>query len=214
MAVKTKTQLQTDITADPTFTSAQKTILDDMVDSYEDVFAQMDTATRDAIATPGNGQIIYNTDNSRYEYWNGSAWFGIGQDLSTPMEVKVDLSSADILALDVTSIQVAPAPGAGYAAVPISYKYRYTFGSTQYSGTGSANVYLKSASKTTADGYTNISKLVMEAAANRSGSLPANTGTGIDAIVENDALELKAGGNLAAGDGTLTVWVTYSIITY
>jgi hypothetical protein len=88
--IKSKTQLGIDIAAS-TFSAPQQTILEDMVDSYEDIFPQLTTVQRDAL-TPTNGQVVYNTDNARYEYWNGSAWFGIGQNISTPLVVKIDLS--------------------------------------------------------------------------------------------------------------------------
>lgn len=210
MAVKSKTQLQTDISAS-TFAAGEQVILDDIVDSYENVFSHVTTVQRDAL-TPSAGDIVYNTDNDRYEYWNGSAWFGIGQDLSTPLVVKIDISSAELLALHTTGKTVASAPGLGYAIVPISLVYRYTYGSTAY--TGVYNIALKSASKTTSDPFTVLVSTLINSAANRSGSNPANTGTGIDAIVENDALELKSSGAISTGDGTLTVWVTYTIITY
>lgn len=210
MATKTKTQLQTDIGAS-TFTAGQQTILDDIVDSYEDVFSHVTTVQRDAL-TPSAGDIVYNTDNDRYEYWNGSAWFGIGQDLSTPLVVKIDISSAELLALHTTGKTVASAPGIGYALVPISMVYRFTYGSVAY--TGGYSIGLKSASASTSNPFTTLTSTVINAAANRSGSLPANTGTGIDAIVENDALELKSSGAISTGDGTLTVWVTYTIIVY
>lgn len=210
MAIKSKTQLSTDIAAS-TFTAPQQTILTDMVDSYEDIFPDVTTVQRDAL-TPVNGQIVYNTDNDRYEYWNGVVWFGIGQDLSTPLVVKIDLSSADILAADTTPIPVAAAAGAGYALMPISMAYRFTYGSVAYVNTGS--MVLKSTTKSTSDPFLAIAFNIFQATANRSGSLPANTGTGIDAIVENDGLELKLTTALATGDGTLTVWVTYSVIEY
>jgi hypothetical protein len=210
MAIKSKTQLGIDIGAS-TFTAPQKVILDDMVDSYEDIFAQMDTATRDAL-TPVLGQVIFNTDNIRYEYWNGVVWFGIGQDLSTPLVVKVSLSSAEILALDTVAKVLVTAPGATYALMPISMAYRFTYGSIAYAG--SYSIGLKSTTKTTADPFLVITSTTMNAAANRSGSYPTNTGASIDAIVENDSLELKSNAAISAGDGTLEIWLTYSIINY
>lgn len=210
MAVKSKTQLQTDISAS-TFAAGEQVILDDIVDSYENVFPQMTTVQRDAL-TPTTGQIIYNTDNDRYEYWNGTTWFGIGQDLSTPLVVKIDISSAELLALDTVAKTVAAAPGIGYAIVPISCMYRYTYGSVAY--TGSYNIGLKNSSSSSSNIFLQLSQTLINSGANRSGSLPANTGTGIDAIVENDALELKASAAISTGDGTLTVWVTYTIIAY
>lgn len=208
MAVKSKSQLGTDIGAS-TFTAPQKTILTDIVDSYEDIFSQLTTVQRNAL-TPTTGLIIFNTDVARYEYWNGSAWFGIGQDLSTPLVVKIDLTSADLLALNGTPIAVAPAIGAGFALVPISMAYRFTFVSADYAG---GNVILRSVGASTSNIFLGISNSYLRTS-NKSGSLPSNTGSGIDAIIDNAGLELSATAALTTGDGTLTVWVTYTVLTY
>lgn len=213
MAVKSKTQLGIDIAAS-TFSAPQQTILEDMVDSYEDIFPQLTTVQRDAL-TPTNGQVVYNTDNARYEYWNGSAWFGIGQNISTPLVVKIDLTSADILALHTTEIVVASAIGAGYALVPIGYTWRFTYGTTQYTdGGGSNGVALRSSSKAYANRYGTVDAASIKAAANSSGNSVVSSGSSIDAIVENDDLVLSANSAFSTGDGVLTVWVTYSIIEY
>lgn len=211
MAVKDKTQLGTDISGS-TFSAGQQVILNDIVDSYEDIFASVTTAQRNAL-TPTTGLIVFNTDTSRYEYWNGSEWFGIGQNLATPITVKVNLSSSEILNLHTTGKQLVAAYGAGYAAIPSSCAYRLTAGGTPYSG--SYFVYLRSVnSPSTSDAFLSLASAMINSASDKSGSLPANTGTGIDAIVENDSIELKASAAISAGDGTLTVWLTYSIITY
>lgn len=213
MATLSKSQLTTDINANATLTAAEKIILINMVDSYEDYSAQINTAARNAL-TPTLNQIIFNTDVNRNEYWNGSAWLGIGQDVSTPIVVKIDLSSADILALHTTGITVAAAPGAGFAIVPSHMSYRYTFGSAAYLLGGSIELISNSIAAGTSNSFIVISTTVMRAAANRSGSTATSTGTGVDAIVENNSLQLKTSTAFTTGDGTLTVWVTYSIIAY
>lgn len=212
MAVKTKAQLQTDISTS-TFTAPQQVILDDMVDSYENVFPQINTTARNAL-TPTLGQIIFNTDVAGFEYWNGSAWLGIGQDVSTPIVVKVSLTSADILALDTTPITIVAAPGAGFALVVSHMSYRFTYGSVAY--TGGASVALMCSSKTagSADVFVTIDPLAIRAAANRSNSLSSGSGSSANSIAENEALQLKTSTAFAAGDGTLDVWVTYSLIAY
>lgn len=210
MAIKSKSQLTTDIGAS-TFTSPQQTILTNIVDSYEDIFPQVTTAQRNLL-TPTLGQIVYNTDTDKYEYWNGAVWYGIGQDLATPLVVKVDLTSADILALNTTAIPLVAAPPSGYAILPTSIAYRLTYGSTPYSGVGF--ICVKCTTKTTSDTFMPIATGVVTASANRSGVTPASTGSGINAIVEADSLELLASSAFTAGDSTLTVWLTYSLIAY
>lgn len=210
MAVKTKSQLAAEIAAlGSTYSEAAvEALLTDMVDSYNNLIAQVTTAGRNAL-TPTTGLVVYNTDTNRQEYWNGTAWFAIGQNISTPQTVKVALTSVQLLALDATAIQVVAAPGAGYAIVVQSCAYKFTYGTTQYSG---GSVVLKSAGANTSNPFLQIASQIIQAAADRSGSLPGNTGTGIHAIYENSALELKANSAISAGDGTLTVWVTYSVI--
>jgi len=210
MAILSKTQLGIDIAAS-TFTAPQKVILNNMVDSYQDIFPQMDTAARDLL-TPTNGQIIYNTDTIRYEYWNGVLWAGIGQDLSTPLVVKVSLTSAELLALDTVPKVLVAAPASGLAIVPVSLAYRFTYGTVAYTGT--YNINLKNTTSAITDAFTSLSFNTINAAANRSGSNPANTGTGINAIVEADSIELMATAAIATGDGNLDVWLTYSLINY
>jgi len=213
MAVKSKTQLDSDIAAS-TFTAPQQTILGDIVDSYEDVFSQMTTAQRDALSpAPTAGQIIYNTDNDRYEYWNGSAWYGIGQDLSTPLVVKIDLSSAEILALHTTGIEIAAAPGVGYALSPTQALFRYTYGSAAYVN-GSGNIVVKAVSKTTAQPLLSVSTDLLLNTADRSGYMAPFVSITNMPIAENDAIEIKSSNAFTVGDGTLTVWVTYSIIVW
>lgn len=210
MAIKTKAQLAADIAAlGSTYSeAAMEALLTDMVDSYNNLIAQVTTAQRNAL-TPTTGLVVYNTDTNRQEYWNGTAWFAVGQNISTPQTVKVALTSAQLLALDATAVQIAPAPGVGYANVVQSCSYKFTYGTTQYSG---GSVVLKSAGANTSNPFLQIASQIIQAAADRSGSLPGNTGTGIHAIYENSALELKANSAITTGDGTLTVWVTYSVI--
>lgn len=218
MAVKSKTQLATDISTNIGATynqTALQTVLDDMVDSYEDIFSQLTTVQRDAIVTPATGLIIYNTNNNRYEYWNGSAWFGIGQNISSPLTIILNLSSADILAIDATPITVATAPGVGFALLPIGMAWRFTYGSVQYTDGGGSNaIVLKCSTKSNSNAFGSVAQASIKAAANSSGNASLISGSSIDAIVENDDLVLTCNNPYSAGDGTLTIWLTYSIIPY
>jgi hypothetical protein len=44
---------------------------------------RMTTAQRDAIASPATGLLIYNSDNQRFEYYNGSQWIAIISSVAT-----------------------------------------------------------------------------------------------------------------------------------
>lgn len=210
MAITSKTQLQTDITAS-TFTAPQKTILGNIVDSYENVFPQLTTVQRDAL-TPTNGLVVYNTDTDTYQYWNGVAWFGIGQDLSTPLVVKISLTSAEILALNATPKVLAAAVGAGYGLLASSIAYRYTYGSAAYTTNLTLNV--KSTTKTNNDYQIRMTD-ALDGVASTFVITAADSPSDKISVVENDSLELSVStGNPLAGNGTLTVWLTYSIIVW
>lgn len=43
---------------------------------------RMTLAQRNAIATPSIGLLVYNTTDSRFDYWNGAKWVGVGDELT------------------------------------------------------------------------------------------------------------------------------------
>lgn len=208
MAIKSKTQLQTDISTDANFTTNQKNILTDVVDSYEDIFPQVTTIQRNAL-TPTTGLIIFNMDVNRYEYWNGSAWFGIGQNVSTPFVVKVDLSSADILALDSTPILISVSPGAGYSVIAKSYTYRFIYGSAAYAG---GDILIKHS--TAANPMASILNIAVLSQTNDNSGSGSVSFSGQDNMIEDDDLVLEASAAITTGDGTLTIWVTCEVIVW
>lgn len=211
MAIKTKAQLAVDIAAlGATYDEAAiEAVLEDMVDSYEDIFPDLTTAQRNAL-TPVTGQTIYNTDNDRYEYWNGASWFGIGQDLSTPMTVKVDLSAADLAALHTTPVVLVAAPGAGYSIMMSALMFRFTYGSAVYDFANPLNISYDGA----ADEIFNFPTAVINNGANLSGNIALTISTSRDSIVENADVIIDTAAAKTTGDGTLTFWITYSIVTY
>lgn len=44
---------------------------------------RLTTTQRNAIATPATGLLIYNLDNQRFEYYNGTQWIGVVSSIST-----------------------------------------------------------------------------------------------------------------------------------
>lgn len=211
MAITSKTQLTSDIAAS-TFTAPQKVILDNIVDSYEDIFAQLTTAQRNAL-TPTDGLVIYNTDNTRYEYWNGASWLAFGQDTSTPITVKVDLSSADLLTIKTVPVELVAASGTGTAIIVHSITYRYTYGSVVYDFNYGLYAFPSSKDYTKAANYVAYNSL--NSSANSSGIFTQESYIHGDGVVENDSIVLGGrGANPTQGDGALTVWVTYSIVVF
>jgi len=212
-AVKNKTQLQTEVSNDANFTTGQKNILNDIIESYQNIFPQINTAARNGL-TPTGGQIIYNTDSTRYEYWNGLLWLGIGQNLATPMTVKVDFSSTAIKQSDTVPVVGIVAPGAGLAIAPLQVLTRFTAGSAGYAGTFTG-IFMRCGTKTNSDYFAKIIKGgILNQTVNKSGLLPMLDSSILDAIVENDSIVFSADGTVTTGDGTLSAIVTYSLFAY
>ena len=212
MAVKSKTQLASDI-AGSTFSAPQQVILDDMVDSYQDLAIQLTTAQRNAIATPANGLLIYNTDNSQFEYYNGSAWANMSSGLGSTQSVSVAIGSAQILAGNTTPVQLIAAPGAGLAIIPISAVVKYTYITAAYATNTSQVIYFD-----TLNGSDNVLILIqtmLSQAANKSAVRSANSAVDENSIIANKALMWAIEtGNPTAGSGRLDITVIYTTIPY
>ena len=212
MAVKSKVQLGTDI-AGSTFSAPQQVILDDMVDSYQDLAIQLTTAQRNAIATPASGLLIYNTDDSQFEYYNGSAWANMSSGLGSTQSVTVAIGSAQILAGNTTPVQLIAAPGAGLAIIPISAVVKYTYITAAYATNTSQVIYLD-----TLNGSDNVLILIqtmLTQTANKSAVRSANSAVDENSIIANKALMWAIEtGNPTAGSGRLDITVIYTTIPY
>ncbi len=210
MAVKSKTQLAADIAAS-TFSAPQQVILDDMVDSYEDLAQPLTTVQIAAIPTPSSGQLVYNTDLSQFQYYNGTAWVSLAYGLGVPQTVKVTVSSAELLALATTPKDLIAAQGAGLSIVINTFSVKYTYGTAAYDFAGalycgfSTNIAL-------ANTLANVSNSVLATTNNVSGTISGSTLGGTDRLVSNDKLQISTDTNPTVGDGTLTLWISYTTI--
>ena len=212
MAVKSKTQLASDI-AGSTFSAPQQIILDDMVDSYQDLAIQLTTAQRNAIATPANGLLIYNTDNSQFEYYNGSAWATMSSGLGSTQSVSVAIGSAQILAGNTTPVQLIAAPGAGLAIIPISAVVKYTYITAAYATNTSQVIYLDTLSGS--DNALILIQTMLAETSNKSAVRSANSPVDENSIIANKALMWAIEtGNPTAGSGRLDITVIYTTIPY
>lgn len=212
MAVKSKTQLQTDIAAS-TFSAGEQVILDDIVDSYEDIFPSVTTAQRNAL-TPSTGDIVYNTDNNRYEYWNGAQWIA-QNSLNTTFEVKVSVSNAELLAIGTTQKVLVSAIGSGYAIIPRAVAYRMAYATAVFDfGADGLGIFSNDKKGTVANQFGAIEQTSINANANRSGNVIMQTAAGGNAISDNQDLVLFAQANATQGGGTLELYITYSIVAY
>ena len=212
MAVKSKTQLAADIAAS-TFTAPQQVILDDMVDSYEDLAQPLTTVQIAAIATPTSGQLVYNTDLSQFQYYNGAAWVGLAFGLGVPQTVNVTVSSAELLALFTTPKTLIAAQGSGLSAVPIVTVVKTVFGTTAYDF--AADLGVCASSNSVANKAFEIGAFNVNAGATCSSIIAgfANSNT-TELVKANEAIQLKATANPTQGDGSLVISITYVVIAY
>lgn len=121
---------------------------------------------------------------------------------------KVTLSSAQILALNTTPIQLVAAPGAGKAINVISVSVRNNFGTTAYSSIGGLEVISASGSQEQAQ----VISAFLNSASSTFSRMQLFSHQNVQ-IVENDALNITVGvSDPTLGDGTVDVYVTYEII--
>jgi hypothetical protein len=212
MAVKSKTQLASEI-AGSTFSAPQQVILDDMVDSYQDLAIQLTTAQRNAIATPASGLLIYNTDNSQFEYYNGSAWASMSSGLGSTQSVSVAIGSAQILAGNTTPVQLIASAGAGLAIIPISVVVKYTYITAAYATNTIQSIYFD----TLDIGANNLIDFgsILTETANKSAIRIVQSAIDENSVIANKALMWAIqNGNPTAGSGRLNITVIYTTIPY
>ena len=74
---------------------------------------RMTTTQRDAIATPAQGLVIYNTDTNFYNYWNSTSWIPLSAggsstliDADSDTQIQVEESTdEDVIRFDVAGTQ-------------------------------------------------------------------------------------------------------------
>lgn len=126
-------------------------------------------------------------------------------DLDTAWtNLTVPVSSAQLLAINDTPIQILPQPGAG-----LYYEYKatlkYTYGTTAYSVGGGGDLYLTQGG--TADCY--FARLTITRAYDN-----ASFGTFYGEFVPNAVIELTSASNPTLGNGTIEIEITYRTRTF
>ena len=130
-------------------------------------------------------------------------------DLVTAGEVvtvKVSLSSAQILALAATPITLIAAQGASTLIKLLGCTMKLNYVSTTYTG-GTLRIYYSSGGSfiISNSSYTNGSSIIFT---------PAFSTTQVfTTSAENDDLIIDAASAVSVGDGTLDIYLTYSVIS-
>lgn len=125
---------------------------------------------------------------------------------------KIQLSSAQILAIETTGIDLVPAPGAGKIVTIVALVASTHFLSAAYAaGSALGLIYAGTAKAPSADVCT---AAVVNAAADRVSVMAIGTLAAVDdapASIANKAIQIKAvGAAFTTGDGTMTVTAFYN----
>lgn len=143
--------------------------------------------------------------------------------VSVQQQTVTAVSSAQLLALDVTPITLVPAPGAGTAIIVDEVVYNYTFGTTPYTTFSKGGVFYGvpvSISNAAAPNDNGISLLSDSTFTVVSGTYVPLSGIGIytASVSNNQPVTYGAPSSglyspYVGGDGTMTVTVVYRVLT-
>jgi hypothetical protein len=175
-----------------------------------DVTVLHEAATSDSLSTASSGIAATSPSGSaRIEAVSDSGGPRLlvnGLLLATELRASVALTSAQLLALHTSPIQVVDAPGAGYAIVPSRIGVSYHYETAPYSAVALELAY-------------DVSGIValttewdLSAGYSAIGVQPLKTGyIGAAADIGARALMATAASNPTGGDGVATLTVTYTI---
>jgi len=128
--------------------------------------------------------------------------------LGIPFTVKVSLTSAEILALNTTPIQLIAAQGANTVIRPLGFMFRLNYVSSTYSGSN-LRIYLDGT------GSYNVQTTIYAAGSDALNiASPSPSNTYIPSAATNVPLMVDAAGaDPTAGDGSFDIYITYTVIT-
>jgi hypothetical protein len=123
------------------------------------------------------------------------------------------VTSAQLLALNGTQVQLVPAPPTGFVNIPLYASYRYNFVTTPYSVGGSNSVIGTAAAIAATDGIGAFGGTgVIDQTVSTYFSQEANYETPVPVSDLGGAIVLgNTGSNFTDGDGTMTVTIYYAL---
>lgn len=125
--------------------------------------------------------------------------------------LKTSLSSAQLLALSATPVQLVAAPGAGNVILPISIIFRLNFGTAAYAAGSTLRLYV--GLKANGLSFVVAAQALIQAVATTVQLTPSTAFLGVlgvSANMVNQALYLSPiGAEFTTGDGTLDVYLAY-----
>jgi hypothetical protein len=157
------------------------------------------------IINPSNGDILT---------FNGGSIQPVAPPIPTANDLKyieVLVSSAQILAMHTTPVDIIAAQGAGKTASIIKATIKLIAG-TPYAGGANFGLYYDSGTLSTASTGVLIANTFLASATDRQGVLIANaTGTVGALVLDNAAIKLATTVAFTTGTGTLTLQIWYTV---
>lgn len=124
--------------------------------------------------------------------------------------IKKTLSSAEILALGSTPIELVPAPGSGKAILVLESMGRLNFNTTAYTTNLVLSIHCAGADASQENIFGLLGGTLTKIASGGAGTSTA----GETQIIANTGIVAKVNaGNPLAGDSTIDLYVTYRVIT-
>ncbi len=160
-------------------------------------------------ASTGYALVVWNNDAA---LGATPSWSEVSRtDSAGAVTSTTSLSSADILALNDTPIEIIPAPGAGKVIQVLSVTGALTFDSAAYA----THTELDIIDTTSGDVLFEDTGTLLAATGDIVAQVEANGNSHVALeVTENGSVSATvATGNPATGDGTLKIYATYKIIT-
>jgi len=127
----------------------------------------------------------------------------------------VSVTSADLLAINTTPLEIIPAPGVGKVISLESIVYSFTYNSVAYTG-GNTLFPVWSGNTTNIfgdEGNAAIANAIITATSSSVNRRSFSSGSVSTPMLSNTAIKLYSSGNFATGNSTMKLFITYKIIT-
>lgn len=166
-----------------------------------------DAANLDTLTCVYDGSFAYDTLSRSFKGYDGDGFHSLA--FGEVRDTVIDLSSAEILALNGTPKTVVAAPGSGKYLQVLNATVKYTYVTTAYS----SGTRLRIGTTPSQDPY---SCVVLNATTStiRTFEPPTHSVAGYSGSLENTAIKVDADVAPTTGDGTAKVWVRYQIIEF
>ena len=168
-----------------------------------------DAANLDTLTSVYDGTFAFDTLTRTFKGFEGNGFVSLA--FGEVRDTIIDLSSAEILALNGTPKTVVAAPGSGKLLQVLSATVKYTFVTAAYA----SGTTLRVGTETGQDSYT---CKVLDATTNSIRTFQpfdhTSSPAGYTGSSENTAITIDTNTTATTGSGTCKVWVRYQIIEF